>query len=260
MISKKSSDFRKILYDRYVSTFKKHKLEEDKDVYHSRIISFRHRFLAFFDNLDRGARILELGSGPGYMLEMLQTEGFTNLNGIDISEEQIIIARNKGLNVEKIDAIKFLENQKETFEVIIAIDFLEHFYKDEIFNLLSLIHRSLSPGGILIIQTPNGQGLFARQVIYGDLTHCTIFTPGTIRQLLHLYKFSNIKCYNSSPIYRGLKGIIRRITWNFVTFLARFVKRMETGKRQVLWSENIICFAEKEKSIKFDIKNQDFTE
>ena len=234
-----------VLYDRYVSTFKMLQLEEDEDVYEARILGFRHRFLPFFFNLDRGARILDLGCGPGYMLKLLQTEGFTNLNGIDISEEQIAIARRRGLNVEKADAIEFLANLKESYEVIFGLDFLEHFHKGEIFNLLPLIHRSLSPGGILIIQTPNGQGLFSRQVIYGDLTHCTIFTPNTIRQLLQLFKFSNIKCYNTNPIYGGLKGVIRWIIWNLVTLAARFVRWIETGKKQSVWTENFICTAKK---------------
>ena len=44
----------------------------------------------------------------------------------------------------------------------------------------------------MLVQTANGAGLFPAQVIYGDLTHMTIFTPHSLAQLLRASGFVDL--------------------------------------------------------------------
>lgn len=110
-------------------------------------------------------------------MTFLHSEGFTNVKGIDLSAEQVRLARERGLAVEVANAVTYLETTPETFDAILALDFVEHFSKAELLSLMPLIYSRLNPGGLLILQTPNGQGLFPNQIIYGDFTHLTIFSP-----------------------------------------------------------------------------------
>jgi len=79
--------------------------------------------------IDKGASILEIGCGFGACLKSLAELGYSNCSGIDLSDEQIRYAIDvlKLNNVQKVDAIEFLRTKANTFNCILALDFLEHF-------------------------------------------------------------------------------------------------------------------------------------
>jgi SAM-dependent methyltransferase len=177
------------------------------------------------------------------MLNYLRHKGFTNVRGIDISAEQIAIAKRDGLDAEQADVFDFLERSTTQIDCIIAIDFVEHFTKDELLRMLELLRSKIKPGGILLIQTVNGEGLFPGQIIYGDLTHQTILSPGSMGQLLSAVGFRDVKFYETAPLSSGIKGVIRSALWNMIRASANFARKVEAGKTQSVWTENFICSA-----------------
>jgi SAM-dependent methyltransferase len=201
----------------------------------------RHHYLPLFRKLPRDAAILELGCGPGDLLQFLHDSGFSRAEGIDLSAEQVEIATGRGLNARVADVFECLETASQRYRVILAVDFVEHFSKDELMRLVPAIRSALEPGGQLIVQTPNGQGLFPHQIIYGDLTHMTIFTPDSLKQLFSLWEFDDFEFYDAGPAPGGWKGMIRTTAWSLIKFVANLVRRAETGKTQVVWSESLIC-------------------
>ena len=56
--------------------------------------------------------------------------------GIDISKEQIAIADSKGYKVFHVDVFELLRMKANLFEIIFALDFIEHFSKDELIEML----------------------------------------------------------------------------------------------------------------------------
>jgi hypothetical protein len=108
--------------------------------------------------------------------------------------------------------------------------------------LAKLLYNALEDRGILIIQTPNGQGLFLHQVIYGDLTHLTVFTPESLRQLFSLAGFADFRFQETGPVGKNLYGKIRLILWKVIKKLANGIRKIETGKSQEIWTENMICY------------------
>jgi hypothetical protein len=108
--------------------------------------------------------------------------------------------------------------------------------------LAKLLYNALEDRGILIIQTPNGQGLFPHQVIYGDLTHLTVFTPESLRQLFSLAGFADFRFQETGPVGKNLYGKIRLILWKVIKKLANGIRKIETGKSQEIWTENMICY------------------
>jgi 2-polyprenyl-3-methyl-5-hydroxy-6-metoxy-1,4-benzoquinol methylase len=206
---------------------------------------YEYKYLPLLKGWERDARILELGCGPGKMLAFLQSQGFKNVKGIDISEEQVQIARDRGVNATKVDVFDYLLTMDGQIDVIIAIDFIEHFTRQEMLPLVAAIHKALITSGVLILQTPNGKGMFSRQVIYGDLTHMTIFTPESLQQLLRLHGFGEFLFLETGPVPCNLRGYVRLAFWSFIKRVANLVRQIEAEKSQEIWTECMICFSRK---------------
>jgi SAM-dependent methyltransferase len=234
------TDFRKQLYERYVSTFKGHTFHSQDDV--QRHWEWcRRKLLPLLGHVDRRAAILELGCGPGYLLELLGREGWSNASGIDVSAEQVRLAAARGLNAVEAEALAWLSSREASYDAVIAIDFFEHFTRDELLRLTSAIHAALRPGGTLLLQTPNGAGLFPNVVIHGDLTHMTIMSPGSLGQLLRWGGFETIECFETGPVAKNLRGRVRIVLWSIIRAAASAVRRIETGGVERVWTENLLC-------------------
>lgn len=207
-----------------------------------------HKFLPLFTGRGPETAILELGCGPGYMLKFLAQHGFTQIKGIDISVEQIEQAHKHGHDAEVAEVFEYIEGKHDAFDVIIALDFIEHFHKEELLALSQCIFKSLKKDGMLILQTPNGGGLFPHQIIYSDLTHLTVFTPVSLKQLLGEAGFCNFRFYETGPTSKNMKGRLRLFLWRLIKFIANAIRRIENGKSQAIWTENMICCCEKSDS------------
>jgi 2-polyprenyl-3-methyl-5-hydroxy-6-metoxy-1,4-benzoquinol methylase len=232
-------DLRSTLYRGYVSTFKGFKPNQglSSDAW------WDHKYLPLLADLPRDAPILDIGCGDGSLLAYLGRRGFSHAHGIDISAEQVALAARRTVNVVQADALTYLRNHASEYQAVIAVDVLEHFTRDENLALTSEIFKATSTGGRLIVQTANGAGLFPGQVIHGDLTHQTIFTPDSLAQLLRSVGFINFTFCETGPIPLRLRGKVDVALWSAIKALANAVRHVETGKRQAIWTENFICRA-----------------
>jgi cyclopropane fatty-acyl-phospholipid synthase-like methyltransferase len=179
------------------------------------------------------------------MMEFLKRCGFSKVAGVDVSEEQIHIAAKKGLDVKVADALDYLHQVEEKFSAVIALDFFEHFTKEELMKLGPAVNSALQENGLLVIQTVNGAGLLPNNILYGDLTHSTIFTPTSLQQLLRLHNFDNFMFQESGPVAKNAKGTARLFLWRLVRLIPKAVYLIETGKTQDIWTENMICCCRK---------------
>jgi SAM-dependent methyltransferase len=240
-----NSDFRKEFYKKYNSTYKIHTSDFDAKLIKKMWKWFDARYLPIILAYPKDSKILELGCGRGYMLEYLLNHGFKNLKGIDISEEQIRISHEKGFDVEVADAIDYLKESKSKFKILIALDFIEHFHKEELIPLFEGIYNVLDEGGVLILHTPNGQTILSPNLVYGDLTHSTIFTPNSAQQLLRVVGFNKIKFYESGPIQKNIKGFLRLSIWKIIKLAHNLIRLVETGSTERILTQNFIAIAKK---------------
>lgn len=238
-------DFRKELYRKYNSTYKVHTSDFDPKSISKMWKWFDHKYLPLISSYPKDSAILELGCGRGYMLEYLRNHGFINLKGIDISEEQVKIAKEKEIDVEVVDVMEYLKKDKAKFKVIIALDFVEHFHKEELSALFNGIFNNLEYGGVFFFHTPNGQTILSPNLIYGDLTHLTIFTPNSALQLLRAVGFKEISFYEAGPVSKNLNGFIRLLTWKTIKFLHNCIRLIETGSMEKILTQNFIAVAKK---------------
>lgn len=180
-------------------------------------------------------------------MELLRESGYSQVEGVDICSEQIALALGRGLDVRRADVFEFLAESGRHYHVIAAFDFLEHFTRDELNRLLPMVALSLHPGGRLLVSTPNGQGLMAGAVIFGDFTHLTVFTPAALTQLLKANGFSEVHCAEAGPAAKNLAGVLRVSLWNGIRLVAGAARFVQTGKWQKIWTETFLCVAFKDK-------------
>ncbi|MCL6494371.1 MAG: class I SAM-dependent methyltransferase [Ignavibacterium sp.] len=238
-------DYRIIYYDSYNSTFNSQISQVDSKVLSSLFTHYDFKIFPYLKNFNYDSNILELGCGPGYLLDYLKLKGFTNSFGVDISSEQIEIAKSNGHNVRLDDVFDFLRSSTEKYDLIFAFDLIEHFKKDELLELTSLIYNHLNKNGLFIIRTPNGQGLFSGQIIFGDLTHQTIFTPNSLTQLFSNIGFSNLNFIENAPVKKNLVGFVRTVMWSALKIILNLVMLIEVGGTQKIWSRDFYCVAKK---------------
>src|SRR5205814_8494887 len=112
-----------------------------------------HKFLPLLDAIPNNAEILDLGCGSGALLAYLDRRGFSHARGVDISAEQIALAQQRGVNAVRGDALEHLADNLAAYEVIVAVDVLEHFSRNEDLQLVQLAFEALKPRGRLLVQT-----------------------------------------------------------------------------------------------------------
>lgn len=174
--------------------------------------------------------IIDVGCGRGWLLYFLKGRKYTNICGVDISPEQVQLAKQICENVTRVDAIEYLTNKSPAvFDLIIGFDLIEHFRKDEVIRFLDVCHKALRPGGRLILQTPNAESPWGLMIRYGDFTHETAFTPHSIEKLLLLSGFSNIECRQTGPVVHGLLSLVRFLLWRFIWACLALWNLVESG-------------------------------
>ena len=147
--------------------------------------------------------------------------------------------------MEVSDAINFFKESRIKFKIIFAFDFIEHFYKSELLTLFEGIFNSLEDGGLFIFHTPNGQSILSPNLIYGDLTHLTIFTPNSALQILRVVGFNKISFIEAGPVHKNINGFIRLILWKVIKFGHNVIRLVETGSTEKILTQNFIGVAQK---------------
>lgn len=104
-----------------------------------------------------GKRVLDLGCGRGEIVRYCLEHGADTV-GLDFSVDALELA--KTILPSKSSIIRAdgqsLPFQRASFDLVFALDLVEHLYSDQLERLLSEVYRILVPGGRLIVHTmPN---------------------------------------------------------------------------------------------------------
>ncbi|MCE9563784.1 MAG: class I SAM-dependent methyltransferase [Planctomycetes bacterium] len=118
-----------------------------------------------------GARILDIGCGPGDILNSLPNSQYV---GVDISPDYIRAAQERfGSRGEFVcrSVNDYVVEQPHTFDIVLATGVLHHLDDGEADSLLRVARQALKPGGRFIsfdgCFTPN-QSWFARWMLQND--------------------------------------------------------------------------------------------
>ncbi|SDY56306.1 O-antigen chain-terminating methyltransferase [Variovorax sp. YR634] len=126
----------------------------------------------------QSSRALDLGCGRGEWLELTEQWGFDG-QGVDLSEGMLEACRQRGLKVERDDALQKLHSMAPGSLVLItAFHLIEHIPFDQVRELIDASRHALCPGGLLILETPNPENLIVGATnFYLDPTHIRPVPP-----------------------------------------------------------------------------------
>lgn len=112
------------------------------------------RLLNWCKNLPDDARILDVGCGDGFHLNLLKQYGKKSwtLEGIDIDKRAIEMAEKSGLKVH-LGSVEEMNLPRESYDLAFMIQTIEHVEKPD--QVLQSIRGLLKPGGKLVIVTDN---------------------------------------------------------------------------------------------------------
>ncbi|GAB6068649.1 hypothetical protein JCM13664_19690 [Methylothermus subterraneus] len=152
----------------------------------------RDRLPRWIDEIPKEARILDAGCAQGHHLEALRRVGFTNLTGVELSEQLLSVARQRLPQAQLIqaDIREWLpQAPAESFDVVFFHDVLEHLPRENTIEVLRGFYRLLAPGGRLSVRVPNMGCLTASFHMAIDFTHITHFTEFSLLQVLEAAGF-----------------------------------------------------------------------
>jgi len=117
-------------------------------------------------------KAIDLGCGRGEWLELLKENG-VDASGVDLDDAMLSSCIASNLKVKKIDAISALQELPNTsLHIISGFHIAEHLPFEQLIELIHQALRVLSPGGLLILETPNSENInVATSSFYLDPTH-----------------------------------------------------------------------------------------
>ncbi|WP_156896713.1 methyltransferase domain-containing protein [Desulfovirgula thermocuniculi] len=152
-----------------------------------------------------GGYLLDLGAGRGEFLELCREVGIP-AKGVDSNEAMVSRCREKGLEVERADAIAHLQSlPDESLCAVTAFQLVEHLTPQELWHLVQMALVKLKPGGVIILETVNPHSLVALQNFWLDLTHQRPIPAPTLRFLLEVAGFRRVEVRFSSPVPEGAR-------------------------------------------------------
>ncbi len=168
-----------------------------KDYLESRLLSYG-REMAKIERFRQYNRLLEVGSGYGFFLELATRAGWDSV-GVEISKYACKIAESHGCKVYNCD-LKDVSFASEFFDVIVMWDVIEHIADPA--AIANQCLNLLRPGGALLLKTPDARALRAsfgpirtmyRHFVYPANTaeHIFHFTPTHLSAMVKRIGFSN---------------------------------------------------------------------
>jgi len=180
---------------------------------------------------DKGAAIYDVGCGPGLTLNILRSLGYAKLEGTDLSERAIQIARSLTLEVRPANSIRDLEAKADaSYDCIFAVDVIEHLQKTDLMKLLEVVRLKLRPSGALILRFPNGDSPLVGRHLFNDISHVWTYTPVALTGLLAMAGFQKAKFLDEAIPFANGKRFLKVPVRHLGPCLIRLVIRASLGE------------------------------
>ena len=244
-----AEDYRSKLFSSYNATHVAYLDADDRSKLDFFLEYARVNYLPHLEHLNRNSEVLEIACNKGYLLAALHVFQFKNLYGIDLSPLDVEKAKQivPAADVSYADAFDYLQKNGERFDVIILKAVLEHVRKHQIIPLLEAIKSSLKPGGIVVVDVPNMDWLFAQHERYMDFTHEVGFTRESLAQVMRQV-FSSVDVQKGRPAMSpGFKSRVEVHLRRILVFsLNRVFRLVGEGASDTWWDSRSIIGIGKE--------------
>jgi SAM-dependent methyltransferase len=166
------------------------------------------RILKACKGLPDNARILDVGCGDGFHLDLLQKFGKSSwqLEGIDMSDRAVEMGKLRGLEIHQ-GTVQSMAIPEGTYDLAFMIATIEHV--DQPLEVLQAVGKMLKPGGTVVMVTDNTDTLDFKWFQgrhwggYHFPRHWNLFSPLTIRRLAQEAQLEVVE----------LKTIVSPVNW-----------------------------------------------
>ncbi|TNF49264.1 MAG: class I SAM-dependent methyltransferase [Bacteroidetes bacterium] len=150
-----------------------------------------HELLDQMESFRKTNKLLDVGCGIGYFLEVAKERGW-EVYGTEYTDEAVSICTDKGINMHKgqLDPKNY---DAESFDVITSFEVIEHINNplEELGNFNMLLRK----GGLVYVTTPNFNSLLRYRlkaaynvIVYPE--HLSYYTPKTLKKVFTVSGFS----------------------------------------------------------------------
>jgi 2-polyprenyl-3-methyl-5-hydroxy-6-metoxy-1,4-benzoquinol methylase len=190
--------------------------------------------------------VVDIGCGQGDLVRLMLADGY-DAEGIDVSPEQVALARATGLDrVCHGDYRRLLTECRRQLAGVTATDLLEHLTKDEALDTFDCVIEALGPAGVFVARVPNAISPLGGHIQYGDFTHESSYTARSVRQLAAAAGFNSVEVRPCPPVAHGIRSAARAAAWKPVSALYKMALAIETGAlRDHVVTQNLIFVARK---------------
>mgnify|MGYP001589264933 CR=1 FL=1 len=155
-------------------------------------------------------KVLDIGAGYGFLEEIISKVDNLEIYANDISGIAIEKLKKRFTGEFKVESIYNLNYKKNYFDVVFALEVLEHISPSKVFYALSNIRKILKKSGILVVSVPVNEGL--EQINDNPSGHVREYTVPLIPSELKLsgFKTLNIKILYAFEHFYSFKKILSK--------------------------------------------------
>jgi len=246
------SSIRKRLFENYAETHKSI-VQGDWDSTYKYLQRYflKNYFPILKDRLKvKNPKILEIGCNNGAGAAALKSL-FPDMDytGVDLSPKDIETAEailgDPTMQFVCTDGAEWCTQHAQTYDLIIFKAVLEHIPKNDIEKLLLAVRSALSPEGVVFVDVPNMDWIYASHERYMDLTHECGYTYESLGQLFRNY-FSAVEVHLAQNVYMFKKyKLIRKAILVFSRFVLGLLLYGAEPYIAInrLWNRSIIVIA-----------------
>lgn len=179
------------------------------------------QYLTYLPPANQAGKLVDIGCGRGEWLQLVKAQGYQAI-GIEINPVMQDFCQQQGLQVELTSFLQWLQAQPSaSLGAITAFQVAEHLPFELLFALVQEAKRTLQPGGLLLLETPNPENLLvASHTFYHDPTHRHPLTPTLMRFLAEYVGFVSPEILRSNPypqeaLLSGEDATTQRINGHF---------------------------------------------
>lgn len=132
---------------------------------------------------------VDLGAGRGEMVKVMSDYGLKSF-GIDSDKSVVSAAVERGLDVRELSIDDFFSSaQSDSFDLVTAIQVVEHVDTKQLESWFSAAKRILKDGGIFLVETPNPHAIDAFKAFWIDVTHVRPYYPESLLHMTQTFGF-----------------------------------------------------------------------
>ena len=101
-----------------------------------------------------GGQVLEIGSGPGWDADRLETAGLT-VQRTDVTQAFLAFQRDRGKDVDELNVLS--DDLGGPYDGVVALHVLQHVEDDHLPGVLAKVAAALRPDGRFLVSIPLGE-------------------------------------------------------------------------------------------------------